>query len=348
MRTLTEAEAKVVGVLLAARADRERDRLRQLRMPRSTYHAVRRRAYEEGWVKDRYVPDPGTLQRPFVSFTLARPYLDHLEEFERAFTGSPDAVALWIGSLWSLGVSFHSISSKGVRPGSVTGSVPTAAWSVTITVPSVPATVPVYFDYEGLWSHFAMFDGTLAYPHGLSTVLDENDGRPALSPHQRWAMAELLHRPFSVPADGGGPHLVGPLGLPFSQLRLLRRGWVTHRTFLEPNRVPSYRGRSFDRVVMVFGTPRSEARAERLFAALAHECWVYPFLFVVGSDRWLLGALAGPRAPDGSPVDLEPRRPVLATVQEYLEGIEILQEPLLTWRPVLDHRYDRLLARDHG
>ena len=42
VRALTESEARVIAVLLAARPDRERERLHQVQIPRSTYHAVRR------------------------------------------------------------------------------------------------------------------------------------------------------------------------------------------------------------------------------------------------------------------------------------------------------------------
>jgi len=70
VRGLTDAEARVIAVLLAARPDRERERLRLVTVPRSTYHAIRRRAYDEGWLRDRYVPHPVAFGRPFVTFLL--------------------------------------------------------------------------------------------------------------------------------------------------------------------------------------------------------------------------------------------------------------------------------------
>jgi hypothetical protein len=122
---------------------------------------------------------------------------------------------------------------------------------------------------------------------------------------------------------------------------MLSRGWVDHRALLDPAPLPPYHGKSPDLVVLVGGVPRAGALPDELFSRLTRECQVFPFLFVVGTDRWLLGALGAstPPPPDTS----SPRRPVLATLQEYLEGIEILQEASNHFVPRVDHRYDRLL-----
>jgi hypothetical protein len=123
---------------------------------------------------------------------------------------------------------------------------------------------------------------------------------------------------------------------------MLAKGWVTHRTLLDPARVPEHRGKSADHVVFLSGSPKAGARPEGLFATLTRECRVYPFLFVVGSGRWLLSALGGSNPPPPDP--RSPRRPVLPTLREYLEGIEILQESAGGFVAQVDHRYDRLLA----
>ena len=343
LRALTDAEARVIAVLLAARPDRERERLRQVPVPRSTYHAVRKRAYEEGWLRDRYIPHPVPLGLPWVTFLVARPFADKAEEFGRAVAQDAGNVVLWSGAQTTLAVIFHPQPS-GAQPllnhiaSSRLAAVP---WSVTVRVDT--PTVPVYFDFEGLWCHLAGLEGTLAYPHGLGGPLDgRDDGEETiLSAHQRWAVGELLRRPFVATDQGRGGHLVGPFGLPFSQRKMLLRGWVTHRTLLDPARVPEHRGKSADQVVFISGSPKAAARPEGLFATLTRECRVYPFLFVVGSDRWLLSALGGANPP---PPDAQGRRrPVLPTLREYLEGIDILQESAVGFVAQVDHRYDRLL-----
>ncbi len=346
MRTLTDAESRVIAVLLAARPDRERERLHQIGVPRSTYHAVRRRSYDEGWLRDRYVPHPVPLGRPYVSFLLARPYADRYEELTARIAADPGNVVLWAGTQLVLAVSFLAKPGDGPKLAKRIADDHLGAPPIEVTVSADGPYVPVYFDFEGLWGHLAGLEGTLAYPHGLGGgPTSDEETRGTLSSHQTWAVGELLRRPFATTDQGRGGHLVGPFGLPFSQRKMLARGWVTHRTILDPARVPPYKGKAADQVVFVTGTPKAGARADGLFATLSRESRVFPFLFVVGSDRWLLGALGGP-AP--VPVDGAPRRPVLPTLRDFLEGIEILQEPAEGFRALVDHRYDRLLEPAGG
>lgn len=345
MRALTDSEARVIAVLLAARPDRERERLHQIGLPRSTYHAVRRRAYEEGWLRDRYIPNPVALGRPFVTFLLARPYADRLSEFSATVTADDGNAVLWSGSQLAVAVFFHGKSTDGKRLVEQVGKARSAATPIVITVSADGPTVPVYFDFEGLWCHLAGLEGTLAYPHGLGGAAPEDPSAEepepvVLTPHQTWAMRELLLRPFAASEQGRGGHLVGPFGLPFSQRRMLAKGWITHRTLLEPARLPSFQGRAADQVVLLSGTPRAGARPEELFSTLTQDCRVFPFLFVVGTDRWLLGALGAGGPPSGPASE---RRPVLPTLRESLEGIEILQEPASGFSSPVDHRYEPLL-----
>jgi len=350
VRALTDSEARVIAVLLAARPDRERERLRQIGIPRSTYHAVRRRAYEEGWLRDRYVPNPVPLGRPFVTFLVARPYADRFAEFGQTVTAAEGNVVLWTGAQLAVAVFFHRKESDATRLGDRIEKQKFAANPLLTVVRADGPTVPVYFDFEGLWSHLAGLEGTLAYPHGLGGAPEdpheEDDGAPAaLTAHQAWAMGELLRRPFTATEQGRGGHLVGPFGLPFSQRRMLAKGWITHRTLLEPARLPPFQGRAADQVVLIAGSPKSGARPEQLFATLTRDCRVFPFLFVVAEDRWLLGALGGAAPTLPSPPD---RRPVLPTLREALEGIEILQEPAAGFSSPVDHRYETLLPADNG
>ncbi len=331
-----------MAVLLAARPDRERDRLRQVGVPRSTYHAVRRRAYEEGWLRDRYIPHPVPLGVPFVTTWVARPYADRIEEFVSTVASDPGTVLLWTGAQVSVAVFLHARAADARRLGERVVTARLAAPPLAVTVRADGPTVPVYFDFEGLWCHLAAFEGTLAYPHSLGGGAGtEPEAEVRLSPHQSWAVGELLRRPFAAAEQGRGGHLVGPFGLPYSQRKMLARGWVTHRTLLDPARVPPFQGRSADQVVLVSGVPRPGALPAVLFSTLTRESRVFPFLFTVSPDRWLLGALGG-----SSPTPSEARasrRPVLPTLREFLEGIEIAQEAASGFSAPVDHRYDRLV-----
>lgn len=351
MRYLTEAEGRILGVLLGAGPTSERDRLHRAEVPRSTYHAARRRAYAEGWVQDRYVPDPVRIGYPWATVLLLRPFADRAEATRAAWTEDPTNILTWWGPQSALGVFLHATPEdaeefarrlESQRPGSVLSA---------IRVHLTEAELPVFFDYEGLWVHLAGLAGTTAYPNGLGGQFPGADGAPApTTDHQRWAIAELVHRPFVAAASGKAGHLVGPFGLPFSQLRLLRDGWVTHRVFLYPSRLPPYQGRSADQIVFLAGRLRAGARPEEMFAVLTRECRVYPFLFAVHEGQALIGALgrAPGTGPDGvapSPASDPVRRPVLPTLQAYMEGIDITQEHASQLRPVVDFRFDRLVPR---
>ncbi len=332
-----------MAVLLAARPDRERDRLRQIGVPRSTYHAVRRRAYEEGWLRDRYVPHPVPLGRPFVTVWVVRPFADRVEEFVSTVSADGGNVLLWTGAQVAMAVFFHARAQDARRLADRVTSTRLASPPVVVSVRADGPTIPVYFDFEGLWCHLAALEGTLAYPHGLGggNEVEAEDGAAPLTTHQSWAVGELLRRPFVAAEQGRGGHLVGPFGLPFSQRKMLSRGWVTHRTLLDPSRLPPFQGKSADQVVFVTGLPRAGARPDILFGTLTRESQVYPFFFAVGVERWLLGALGGSN-PSG-PEPRVARRPVLPTLREFLEGIEIVQEAATGFTAAVDHRYDRLL-----
>ncbi len=343
MRSLTEAEAAVIATLLAARPEHERERLRQLGIPRSTYYAVRRRAYLDGWLKDRYVPDPAYLGRPYATFVIARPFAEHVQDLARPLPKIGTPTILWASPQLAFAVLFHAEPSEAGRLVERWRQQQLIASEVSISADVRGPSIPVFFDFEGAWDHMARLSGTIAYPHGLGgrTAVDEE---PApLSPHTLWALSNLLSRPFRPQAGSEDGHQTGVFGLPFSERRLLTRGWVSYRVLLDPSRVPAYPGRAGDRVFLIVGSPRAGARPETLFARLTRECRVFPFLYIVGSDRWLIGALGGEPTPAGAEDDRRERAPVLPTLTEMIEGIQIFQEPLSTLTLFSDHRYDRLL-----
>ncbi len=349
MRALTEAEARVIATLLAARPDRERERLRQAAIPRSTYYAVRRRAYSEGWLHDRYVPDPSRIGFPYATFVVARPFLDRYADFLGARpTAGLVEVALWASPQISLAVFFHADPDAGANAVARWQSQRILASATRLTVPLAAPSVPVYFDFEGLWDHLVGLDGTSSYPHGLGGARPDVFGSaapdPPPTPHTRWAFGHLLGRPVAAAERGEDGHLLGAFGLPFSERRLLAKGWVTHRVFLEPSRLPPYMGRAADRVHFISGVPRPGARPEQAFETLTAECRVFPFLFVVAPDRWLFGALGGSSPETGPGDEARRRRSVIGVLRDAMEGIEIVHDASESFSMAINHRYDRLVV----
>lgn len=342
-RSLTEQEARVVGLLLEDSPEGERARLRRWELPRSTYHHIRRRAYAQGWVYDRYIPDPRWVGLPWVSFLLVRPFADFRGSLVDALTRDPGSVHVVVGPNLVLSIHWESRAEAAPRRWATIQEAGWAAGGVQLTVELTPGSVPVYFDYEGVWAHLIDRCGTSGYPRRLAggTAPSGTILPGPMTSHQKWAVRYLLDRSVSSSARPGPGGPAGPFGLPFSVRRLLEQGWVSHRSILALPSLPPYQGRTADRTYFVVGHPRPGARPEQLFQQLVGECRVYPFLFVAGPDRWLIGAAGGSRDGASPPA---PRRPVLSTIGLACQGIEIFEAEGSSFVPQIDHRYDRLLT----
>ncbi len=342
-RSLTEQEARVVGLLLEDSSEGERDRLRRWKLPRSTYHHIRRKVYAEGWIRARYIPDPRLFGLPWISFLLVRPFADWRGALAEAVSRDPRGVHLAVGPNLVFSIHWEASEAAAGRRWAMIEKAGWAAGGLQLTVELTARSVPVYFDYEGLWANLTDRPGTSGYPRGLAGGAASPGSSPPgpMTPHQRWAVRYLLDRAATPSTRTGPVSPGGPFGLPFSVRRLLEQGWVAHRSILDPASLPPYQGRMANRTYFVVGTPRPGAQPERLFQQLAGECRVYPFLFVVGTDRWLIGAMGGAR--DGTP-STAPRRPVLPTIGGACQGIEIFEADGSSFLPQVDHRYDRLLT----
>lgn len=342
MRALTDAEARVTAAMLAAAQENERERLRQIQLPRSTYHAVRARIYAEGWLRDRYLPNPLALGFPSATFALARPFAEKADELVRRWHDEPGTVLLWRGAQSVLSVAFHQDAATAARAAARLGGSGLTSDITVLTADFREPSVPVYFDYEGLWTHMVDLPGVTSYPRGLGgNAINPNRKGVVPSESLRRSAAEILARPFVAAQDGRPGHLMGPSSLPRSLRRLVDQGWVERRIFPDPGLLPAYHGRTADQIVLIRGELVPNARGDALLALLTGECRVYPFLFVTQGRRVLIGSLGqSPGAPSTVP---GVRRPVLPSLQQFLEGIEIVQEPAGGLQRILDHRYDRLI-----
>lgn len=347
MRELTSAEVLAVRALLAAEQENERERLRQTQLPRSTYHAVRKRAYAEGWLRDRYVPDPLVFGFSHLTAALARPYADRAEELVRLWSSEPGCVLLWRAPSAIFSVIFHAApaSVAGVdarlrRPDLCTDSF-------LLTAALRDDSVPVYFDYEGLFANMAGIAGTTSYPRSLGGPGSPGARRASALTSEgiRRTTYELLMRPFSSVDDGRPGHLVGPVGLPRSQRRLVEQSWVKRRVLPDPARIPAFQGRSADLTVFVRGEFLPGRSARGLLPVLTGDCRVYPFFLATQDGKTIFGAQGQSAVGSTETVATVPeRRPVLPTLQEHMRSIEIVQVRSAEAVPVVDHRYDRLLA----
>ena len=258
MRALTDAEARTIAVLLGSAAAPERERLSRsglrgrLIMPPGP--GLRGRVASRS-LRAR----PDRIGFPFATFLLARPFADRIDELLQRWAGDPGNVLLLGGPAAVVGTFFHPSEKSARTMASGKGWSDLASSSGAVVADLRQPSVPVYLDFEGLWAHLSGTDGTVAYPRGLGGGDPGPTGAPDPSTeytsHQRWATAELLARPFTD--SGRGSHLVGPLGLPFSQQRLVAKGWVNHRVFLDPSKLSSYRGNAADQYSLHLGHPET-------------------------------------------------------------------------------------------
>ena len=146
MRELTEAEVLVLRALIAAGQENERERLRQTQLPRSTYHAVRKRAYEEGWLRDRYLPDPLLFGFTHITFGLARPYADRADELARLWSSEPGCVLLWRAPVVTFGVQLYSSGAAATQAQARLGGKDLTTESIQLTPSQSDPGVPVIYD----------------------------------------------------------------------------------------------------------------------------------------------------------------------------------------------------------
>ncbi len=350
MHGLTEAEARVVWSALAQPGAPERERLQGSGLPSSTYHATRRRAYEEGWLRDRYVPDPFTIGRSTVSFVLGRPYADETAALVQRWASTDGNAVVWTGTPMVLGVFFHGSPPIARRVISRFADDARVRDLVSLTVDLTETRIPVYFDFEGAWARVAGLPTSSEYPFGLGIGATgpsvPTAGRP-LPDRLRNSARELLDRPF-VPPEGGLARWLGQGGLDRRQRELFDSGYLHLRTFLDASRLPEYRGRRMDQLVLVTGEMRERRDPTSLLAELRTVHGISPFLFAYEGSRVLLGMMGHsgvvPGSPESGGAPSAPLGSVLRdTLSKRMQRVDVYREESGTVRFPVDHRYSPLL-----
>lgn len=334
MRSLNEGEAAAIRSLLAALPVSESKRAVDAGLGSRTFQRIRKRAYESGWVFDRMIPSPLAFGMNNVHFVLVQPYAEDIEGLQARWRSLSSNVVLWRWPETLFGVFF----STEPRPrfieflGSPKGRAPPFVVSADSRGPSVP----IYFDFEAAWVRFSRQQGSLAYPHPLPTGL-EAVVQPGKSPRIANEAAKLLARPF-LGRESNSPLHVSPFFVPRSQQALLSSRVVEWRTILDPKKVPSFQGRSIERVAFVQGDLVETGGEPDLFRLLM-AIGVTPFLFASDGVRVLLAALS-PAPLDSKSKTSSPA--TLLNLNSALKEIQIVREPVDSMQVVVNHRYDRL------
>ncbi|MCI4352952.1 MAG: hypothetical protein L3K14_06140 [Thermoplasmata archaeon] len=344
MRALTESEARLIRALLAAPGDSERELLDETRLPRSTYHAVRKRVYEEGWLRIRFVPHPACFELPFVTIALAHPFAESAVDLMERWSRPESNVILWGGAGLLFAVYLHHSRDEARRLTSGLADEAMRSRSFFLTTDTGPPSLPIYFDYEGVWSHLAGIPGSSQYPRPLSPSFPARSRSPVgpPSPGLIRSARNLVLRPVVADHEGRSGHFLGLLGLTRPEHRLLDDGWVFRRMLPDFSVLPPYQERRADQVVFVRGEILEGSTPAKLLQGLTEKCRVYPFLLAHDGTTLVVGT-AGQSGP--TPPAIDGSRPsVLGTLQEHLRRIEVDSEWVTSLTPVVDHRYDRVLA----
>ncbi len=335
MRALSASEARVIHALLVSANVVERQREIWSGVPRATYLAARKRAFSHGWLQSRYVPDPAALGFDRITFTVDQPYSERYGEVIRSARSAPGTVVLWSSPETVLSVRFG-------HPGEARAAdAPTNAsrHRLVIEVTEPQKEVPVYFDFEGAWSIWASGLSLVTYPTGLVPPRPAGRREPARRPAAAlWE--ELLAFREPVSEGSGTPLRLSEAYLPRGLRRMVDHRLAARRIFPNLAELPALPdGSSISEIVLVHGRFRAGVERDGLLPALLREGRIRPFLLAMDEQAALLGLLA--------PLPSRVRstsRSVLEVLSERLESISVVREPIATLYPLLDHRYDRLLA----
>ncbi|HTT26688.1 MAG TPA: hypothetical protein VMH90_07000 [Thermoplasmata archaeon] len=352
MYGLTDAEARVVWSALALPGAAERARLDGSGLASSTYHAARRRSYAEGWLRDRYVPDPVAFGYPVATFILGRPYAEQIHAVGRRWAATDGAALIWTGTPMALGVFFHPTVPAAHRAMERLQAVLPLRDVSTLTVDLAEHRIPVYFDYEGAWARIAGIPVSPSYPAGLGygagvSMEDAAPRRPVPDRYRATAL-ELMERPFAA-SPPGVIRLLGFGGLDRRQRDLLDGGYLRPRSFLDPSAVPEYRGRQIDQVFLVTGEMRDRTEPTAVLSELRASYHASPFLFVADGAKVLVGLVGHSGAPPPSAAGADaPSAPVGSILRDavgrWMHRVDLYREEAATLRTVVDHRYGFMAA----
>ena len=339
MQALTKGEATVLLSLLGAQwSETERSRIRASRIPRSTYQEAKRRLYQEGYLKNRFVPDPHALGMRGIRFRVARPTVDEMASAANALVNDPHTVTLWVGQAALFVVQLVPEAQGGTtRPDSVAGAI--SGTVVDLTALRTLEEVPIFFDVEGAWARVAGAAGPRSYPRGIPCPPGRaGEERARLTPRTAVALRDLLARPFDASIGARDTSRVAAPFLPRNQRQVLAQGWADWRVLPSFSKTLAYDGRELRQLIIVTGELASGVDVRELAGFLVRRTGSSPFLAASDGSRAILVSFGG----TGARTSSAPSGSVLGSLRATLNNLQIVREDLATLDSRLDLRFDRL------
>jgi hypothetical protein len=345
-RTLTKNEALVIKSILGSTPNEsEEERIRSSGIPRTSYQEAKQRIYSMKFIHDRFIPSPQAIPMYRASLVLLRPFANKVASAGESFRKIPGTVLVWSGMHTVLGLTFHQTEEQGRAFRNELDAMSDSGTVIShVSVEPSPSSIPIYFDYEGAWNHFAHTGGSAHYPRAFpwtSTTRSEWHwpGRSTTS-----SVVALLRRQFEESDGKRPPNLLSPSALPRSQRRLLLDGVVEHRSFLAPGRIPSLNGTGFGDIVLLSGKPSGQGTPGPIIEDLVVKCGAYPFFLFSDGSTLLMGLLAAGSRRKGASGPSSAVS-VLGVIGNHLSDIEFVRETTDQLNMLRSHRYDLLASR---
>ena len=334
MRGLSETQARVIRELLVTRPGSDRKKYAAAGVPRSTFQLVRKHAFDVGWVFRRYIPDPASIGVHQLRIEVGQPFAEKRAELLAGLMRRKGLVVLWDSPSTILAVSFSRAQALDGTPADEG-----VGWSRRWVIESwlSQGEVVAYFDYEGVWSRWALGETPEAYPRGLALRRDAASLRPAVSRAED--LAELVRRPISNAGYEPSGFWPSAGGLPRRLQILVDNGHATLWTFPNLAKIPGLAQRELAYVVLASGAWVAGCDREQLFQEIVSRSRATPFLYVYDANRVVMAFLAP------APATLTAgRSPISTVLGEFLREIEVIREPIPSVSPVVNQRYDRLMG----
>jgi len=329
---LSFAQSAVISSLLANQSVTVSERAKRAAVPRRTFERIASRSYADQTVYDSYLPDFRLAALSSARLLLTQPFQEDLRPTVEALRNDPTCVLLWTWPETLFAVFVEKPSGKKTGSASCNGAGGPRATDFLFDISRSAA--PVFFDYEGVWSRIADVGATLEYPR---PVLPANSrARPVLTRRAKDVslIAGLCRRVGERPGFPNGRDQSLRFG--FRKVRkAVAAGLIERRVHLNLCARILTETNLADSVAFVHGERGPGATPEALFQRL-NRMGIRPFLFVSNRDRILFATLTSGRNAR-SPTESRPA--ILRNLQQFLNSIVILRQPLRSLVRVVDHRY---------
>lgn len=347
LRQLTNVEAQVIQALLESSPDSEQNIIKRTQLARSTFQYARRRCYSKGWIYDRYIPSVPILGKIKITVGMIWPSSGNMGKYLDALKHDTACILAWhtYNMIFYVLFSEEYPAAEELCSGQETASVER---HIVVPCQSTASSVPVFFDMSGSISKVFALKRPATYPVTIFEDLSDADhpvrttmGNAGQSLYELMALGQANQKKWVLRS---APPF--PLSLPKSFVKLIEENKVYWRVFPDLRSLPGFGGRTITDVIFAHGKLREMTSGPRLLEELVSAFDVFPFLLgldiqSIRGDAIL--AFLGVKGGLGDGTSREKGKNVQAFLQERMDDISIVREPMAAVEVTVDHRYQELV-----